>query len=336
MKILSYILKRLAMGIPTLFGLIVIVFFLSRVIPANPAMNIAGEAATPAQIKELERRYGFDQPLFIQFLNYLKKLSRGDLGVALRSNRPVVDELKRRFPPTFELACAAMTLSIFLGVPLGILAALRRNTWLDHLVRAFTIGGLAIASFWLGIMLQLGFSLYLRIFPLGGQLSLPPPPPVTGLMVIDSILALNGAAFLDALYHLVLPAVTLCLPGLATIARFTRSGYIGVIQSDYVLYARSMGLSRKSIVFKYILRNAIAATVTQIGLIAGLLLAGSVIIEYVYFRPGVGAYLIEVILNFDYDGILGTTLFIGLIFLIINIMVDILQAYIDPKIVDTL
>ena len=336
MKILSYLFKRLAMGIPTLLGLIVIVFFLSRVIPADPAMNIAGEAATPAQIRELEKKYGFDQPLHVQFLNYLKKLSRGDLGVALRSNRPVVDELKRRFPPTLELALAAMTLSVFLGVPLGIIAALRRNTWIDHCIRTFTIGGVAVASFWLGIMLQLTFSLYLRIFPLGGQMSYPPPPHVTGLMVVDSVLALNPKLFLDALHHLVLPAVTLAMPGLATVARFTRSGFIGVLQSDYVMYERSMGLSRMTIVYKYILKNAIVATVTQIGLITGLLLAGSVIIEYVYFRPGIGAYLIEVILNFDYDGILGTTLFIGVVFLLINIAVDILQAYIDPKIVDTL
>lgn len=336
MKIFAYILKRLAYSIPTLFGLILIVFFLSRVIPTNPVIAIVGQAATPAQIEALEKKYGFDQPLHIQLLNYLKKLARGDLGIALRSNRPVVWELKRRLPPTLELVLAATAISIFLGVPLGITAALRRNSWLDHCLRSFTIGGLAIPSFWLGIMLQLTFGLYLNIFPLGGQMTNTTPPHITGFMVIDAILALDTKRFVDALYHLVLPAFTLSMPGLATVARFTRSGFIGVMQSDYILYERSMGLPRKMIVYKYALRNAIVATVTQIGLIMGILLAGTVIIEYIYFWPGIGAYMIEVILNFDYDGILGTTLLIGVAFLLINIIVDIIQAYIDPKIIDTL
>jgi ABC-type dipeptide/oligopeptide/nickel transport system permease component len=336
MKILGYILKRLAISVPTLFGLIIIVFLLSRVIPANPVVAIAGDAATPAQIKELERKYGFDQPLPIQFLTYLKKLSKGDLGIVLRSNRPVAQELKRRSPPTLELVLAAMAISIFLGIPLGIIAALRRNTWIDHFIRAFTIGGLAIASFWLGIMLQLIFSLYLDLFPLGGQVTGAAPPPTTGFMVIDSILYLDGRLFLDVLYHLILPAVTLSMPGLATIARFTRSGFLGVLQSDYIMYTRLMGLPRGLIVYKYALRNAIVATVTQIGLICGILLAGTVIVEYIFFWPGIGAYMIEVILSFDYDGILGATLFVGLAFLIINIVVDILQAYIDPKVLESL
>lgn len=229
-----------------------------------------------------------------------------------------------------------MAISIFLGIPLGIIAALRRNTWVDHILRAFTIGGLAIASFWLGIMLQLIFSLYMNIFPLGAQVTGTTPPPVTGFMVIDSILALDGRMLLDALYHLILPAFTLSMPGLASVARFTRSGFLGVLQSDYIMYARSMGLPRPLIVYKYALRNAIVATVTQIGLVCGLLLAGTVIVEYIYFWPGIGAYMIEVILNFEYDGILGSTLVIGLAFLLINITVDIIQAYIDPRIIETL
>jgi len=336
MKILAYILKRLVISIPTLFGLILIVFFLSRVIPASPVVAIVGQMATPAQIKELEKRYGFDQPLHIQFLDYLRKLSRGDLGIALRSTRPVIWELRRRLPPTLELLLGATAISIFLGIPLGIIGALRRNAWIDHCLRAFTIGGLAIPSFWLGIMLQLILSLYLDIFPLGGQMTDATPPHITGFMVIDSILALDGKLLLDALYHLVLPAFTLSMPGVATIARFTRSGFLGVMQSDYIMYSRSMGLPRQMIVYKYAFRNAIVATVTQIGLIMGILLAGTVIIEYIYFWPGIGAYMIEVILNFDYDGILGTTLLIGVAFLLINITVDIVQAYIDPKIIDTL
>lgn len=336
MKILAYILKRLAISIPTLFGLIVIVFFLSRVIPANPIMILVGQSATPEQIKEMEKRYGFDQPVYIQFLNYLEKLSHGDLGYSLRSTRAVVSELKRRLPPTLELILAALAVSILAGIPVGIIAALRRNTWLDHFLRAFTIAGIAIPGFWLGIMLQLTFSLYVNIFPLGGQVTSAGPPHITGFMVIDSMAALDGRLLLDVLYHLILPALTLAMPGVATIARFTRSGFLGVMQSDYITYSRSMGLPQYLIVCKYALRNAIVASVTQIGLIMGVFLAGTVVVEYIYFWPGIGAYMIDVILNSDYDGILGSTLLIGVAFLIINITVDVVQAYIDPKIIDTL
>lgn len=336
MKLLAYIVKRLAIGVPTLFGLVLIVFLLSRAVPANPVTMIAGESATQAQIKELEHKYGFDQPIYIQFLIYLRKLSRGDLGFSYRSTRPVIDELKRRLPPTLELAMAAMALSIILGVTAGIFAALRRNTWIDHALRAVTVGGVAIPSFWLGIVLQLVLSLYLDVFPLGGQVTGTPPPSITGFMLIDSLLALDGWLFLDALYHLILPALTLSMPGIATLARFTRSGFLGVMQSDYIMYSKSMGLPQKLIVYKYAFRNAIVATIAQMGIIAGHLLAGTVIIEYIYFWPGLGAYTVDVIINFDYDGILGVTLLIGIAFLLINLMVDIVHAYIDPLVIDTL
>jgi len=336
MKIISFVIKRLLATIPTLFGLLVLIFTLSRIIPTSPVMVIAGEFSTPAQIKALEVRYGFDQPLHIQFLNYLKKIYRGDLGVSLRSNRPVITELKRRLPPTFELVITATAIAVLLGVPLGIIAALKRNSWIDHFLRAFTVAGVAVASFWLGIMLQLVFSLYLQAFPLGDQMTGAVPPHVTGFMVIDSILAFDGALLLDAIHHLVLPAVTLCMPGLASFARFTRSGFLGVLQSDYIVYSQSMGIPKRKIIYKYAFKNAIVATVSQVGLIFGLLLANTVIVEYIYFWPGLGAYMVDVMLFFDYEGILGTTLFIGLVFLIINIIVDVIQAYLDPRIVEKL
>jgi len=336
MKLLAYILKRLAISVPTLFGLILIVFFLSRVIPADPIMLLVGQSATPEQIQEMKSRYGFDRPVYVQFLRYLKNLSHGDLGYSLRSTRPVMDELRRRLPPTLELIFASLTISILVGIPVGIMAALKRNTWLDHVLRALTIGGVAIPGFWLGIMLQLVLSLFLNLFPLGGQTSGAEPPNVTGFMVIDSILALNGKLLLDSLYHLVLPAVTLAMPGVATIARFTRSGFIGVMHTDYIAYSRSMGLPKYLIIYKYAFRNAIVATVTQIGLIMGHLLAGTVVIEYIYFWPGLGAYMVDVIIHFDYDGILGATLLVGVAFLVINIAVDVIQAYIDPKVIETI
>jgi len=213
---------------------------------------------------------------------------------------------------------------------------LRRNTWLDHCLRTITISGVALPGFWLGIMLQLILGLDLGILPLGGQMSNVEPHRVTGFMIIDSLLALDGKLLVDALYHLVLPALTLSMPGVATIARFTRSGFLGVMQTDYINYSQSMGLPKHLVIYKYAFRNAIVATVTQVGLIMGHLLAGTVVIEYIFFWPGIGAYMIDVILHFDYDGILGSTLLIGVAFVIINITVDIIQAYIDPRILDTL
>ena len=336
MKIISFVIKRLLATIPTLFGLLVLIFALSRLIPTSPVMVIAGEFSTPTQIKALEKRYGFDQPLPTQFLNYLKKIAKGDFGVSLRSNRPVIKELKRRIPPTFELVITATIIAALFGVPLGIIAALKRNSWIDHLLRGFTVAGVAVASFWLGIMLQLVFSQYLQAFPLGDQMTGVAPPHVTGFMVIDSILSFDGALLLDAVHHLVLPAVTLCMPGLASFARFTRSGFLGVLQSDYIVYNQSMGIPKRTIIFKYAFKNAIVATVTQVGLIFGLLLANTVIVEYIFFWPGLGAYMVDVMLFFDYEGILGCTLFIGLVFLMINIIVDVIQAYLDPRIAEKL
>jgi ABC-type dipeptide/oligopeptide/nickel transport system permease component len=336
MKIISYIIKRLLSTIPTLFGLLVLIFSLSRIIPTSPVAVIAGEFSTPAQIKELEKRYGFDQPLHVQFFSYLKKLYSLDLGVSLRSNRPVITELKRRLPPTIELAITATGLAIILGIPLGIISALKRNSWIDHFLRGFTVAGVAFASFWLGIMLQLLFSLYFRILPLGGQMTGTLPPNVTGFMLIDSVLACDPRLILDAVYHLILPAVTLCMPGLSSFARFTRSGFIGVMQSDYIVYNQSMGMPKTKIICKYAFKNAIVATVTQIGLIFGLLIANTVIVEYIFFWPGLGSYMVDVMLFFDYEGILGTTLFIGLSFLIINLITDVIQAYLDPRVLENL
>ncbi|RMF86160.1 MAG: ABC transporter permease [Nitrospinota bacterium] len=332
MKLFAFITKRILYIFPTLLGLVILTFFLARVVPADPVAVIAGENATREQIEELRHRYGFDRPLYIQLVFYLKQLATGDLGESLYTGRDVITDILWRTPATIELTLAAMCIAIIVGIPLGVISALKRNSWLDHLLRIFTISGLSIAGFWLGIMLQLFFSMYLDIAPLGGRIGVDEPTYITGLYLLDSLLTWNWPAFFSALHHLFLPAITLAFPALATITRFTRSGVLDVIHRDFILYERSMGLPGFLIIAKYLLRNAVMSTVTQIGLLFGSLLAGAVVIETVYDWPGLGLYAVSAILTFDYKPVLGVTLWAGAVYTIVNLLIDIVQGIIDPRI----
>jgi peptide/nickel transport system permease protein len=331
---LSYAAQRLVALIPTLVGLVILTFVLARVVPADPAALIAGEGATREQLEELRRRHGFDRPLYVQLGLYLAQLARGDLGTSLYTGRPVLEDLLERFPATLELTLAAIVLAAVVGVPLGVISALYRNSWLDHALRALTTAGLAITGFWLGIMLQLLLSMYLDLLPLGGRIGVPAPTSLTGFFVVDALLTGNGGALLSALKHLAMPALTLAYPAFATIARFTRSGVLDVLQREFILYERAMGLPRWLIVGKHLLRNAVTATVAQIGLLFGSLLAGAVVIERVYDWPGLGLYAVESIVKFDYQATLAMTLWAGLAYSLANLLVDIAQARIDPRVVE--
>jgi peptide/nickel transport system permease protein len=329
-KILFF-LKRIAYFVPTLLGLLILVFLVSRVIPGDPAALVAGETATAEQVKAIRTQLGFDRPLYVQFGVYVRQLVTGDLGKSLYSGRRVSQDLVDRFPATLELTLAAMFISVLVGIPLGILSALKRNSLLDHLVRGFTVSGLAIASFWLGIMLQLFASMWLGLTPLGGRIGVSAPRLITGLFVLDSVLTLNGAALLSSLKHLLLPALTLSFASLATLARFTRSGVLDVIQKDFILYERAMGLPPRVVVYKYVLRNALISTVTQVGLLFGLLLAGAVVIEAVFDWPGLGLYAYQSIVLSDYQAILGVTLLSGFVYVTVNLGVDVVLTLVDPR-----
>jgi ABC-type dipeptide/oligopeptide/nickel transport system permease component len=329
-KILFF-LKRIAYFIPTLLGLLILVFLISRVIPGDPAALVAGETATADQVKAIRTQLGFDRPFYVQFGVYVRQLVTGDLGKSLYSGRRVSQDLFERFPATLELTLAAMFISVLVGIPLGILSALKRNSLLDHLVRGFTVSGLAIASFWLGIMLQLFASMWLGITPLGSRIGVPAPRLITGLFVLDAALTLNGAALLSSLKHLLLPALTLSFASLATLARFTRSGVLDVIQKDFILYERAMGLPPRIVVCKYVLRNALISTVTQVGLLFGLLLAGAVVIEAVFDWPGLGLYAYQSIVLSDYQAILGVTLLSGFVYVTVNLAVDLVLTLVDPR-----
>ena len=333
MSLVGYAVRRLAWSVATVAGVIAVTFVISHIIPADPAALVAGERATQEQIEALRRQLGFDQPLARQLFDYYLRVLGGDFGNSLFTNRAVVKDLVSRLPATIELTLVAMMATVAFGVPIGVLSALNRNSLLDHAVRFVTISGLAIASFWFAIILQLWLAMDLGWLPLGGRIgaSHPPPPFVTGLFLVDTLLAADGSGFRSALSHLILPTITLAFPAMATIVRFTRAGVLDAINKPYVQYERAMGLPRSVIVWKYVLRNALTSTVTQIGLVSGALLGGSVVIEAVFDWPGLGYYAVNSIIMSDYNAVLGFTIWASIIYILINVLVDIVHRLIDPR-----
>ncbi|MEB3419214.1 ABC transporter permease [Salipiger marinus] len=331
MRRLEIILSRLVWFIPTLFGLVFVVFFISNVIPTDPARIVAGENATEAQVQALRAEMGLDQPLFVQFGRYVADLATGDLGNSLYTQRAIADDLLHRLPATLELTMAAMVIAIGLGVPLGVISAVRRNSLIDQTLRLLSISGLAVASFWLAMELQMFFSTKLGWTPLNGRIAGWGPDEVTGFYLIDSVLTGDWTSFRDTLHHMLLPAITLALPAAATLVRFTRAGVLEVINSNFVLYERAMGFPTPLIIWKYVLRNALISTVTQIGLIFGTLFAGAVVVEAVFDWPGLGTYAVQSILQSDTKAILGFSIIVGVVFIGVNLLVDIIHTFIDPR-----
>ena len=331
MKTLVLVVSRLVWLIPTLLGLLAIVFFISHVIPADPAAFVAGENASAATIAEIRARLGLDQPLHVQFWRYLVSIAQGEMGRSIYTGRPVAEDLLSRLPATLELTLVTVVVAGMIGIPLGVLGALRRNSWLDHGLRVVTIAGLAVASFWFAILLQLLFSMRLGWTPLHGRVEGWGPEQITGFYVIDALILQDTEVLLDALRHMILPVATLAVPATATIVRFTRAGVLNALQSNYVLYETAMGYPRRLVVWKYVLRNALIGTVTQIGLIFGILLAGAVVVEAVFDWPGIGLFAVNSILNSDYNAVMGFTVVAGTMFILVNLLVDILHGMIDPR-----
>ena len=333
---LRFLIRRVLLVLPVLFGLLVLTFILVRVVPNDPSATLAGQNATPQQVAEIRAKYGFDRPLVVQFVIYLKQVIQGDFGTSIHTGRPVVRDILQRLPATLELTFAALGLGIGLGVPLGVLAAVRHNKMLDHGLRFFTVGGIAIASFWFAIMLQLLFAMHLDLLPLRGRISavMDAPRHLTGLYLIDSLLTARFDIFWDSLRHIALPAVTLSFGSLATITRFTRSGVLETLQKEYVQYETAVGYPRWLLISVYVLRNSVVATVTQIGLLFGALLGGAVVVEAVFDWPGIGSYAVFAIFTSDYKAILAITLFVGVVYAFVNILVDIVHGVIDPRVAE--
>lgn len=331
MRLLALILRRCLWMPPTLLGLTLIVFTVSHIIPADPARVLAGENAPIEQVEALRRKYGLDRPLPEQFARYVGDVVKGSLGTSLYTQRPVASDLVERMPATFELAIFALLLSILVGLPLGVVSALRRNSMLDHIVRLVTIAGLAMAAFWLAILLQLLFSMQLNLLPVQGRIDGWGPDAITGFYTLDAIIRGDWETFFSALRYLFLPMITLAIPAMATIVRFTRAGVLNVMSSNFVFYMAAMGLPRRVVIWKYILRSALIGTLTQIGLVFGNLLAGAVVVETVFSWPGLGTYAYNSILQSDYNAIMGFTLFTGSVFIGVNLLVDIAQSVLDPR-----
>lgn len=333
MRRLEIVLSRLVWFVPTLLGLIVVVFLIANVVPTDPARIIAGENATEAQLTQLREQLGLNEPLYMQFGIYLRDLVTGDMGRSLYTQREIFSDLVRRLPATLELTLGSILLAIFIGVPLGVVSAVRANTWIDQVLRVLSVSGLAVASFWFAMELQMFFSTRLGWMPLNGRMSGFGPEHITGFFVIDSILTGDWESLRLTFWHMALPALTLALPAAATLLRFTRAGVLEVINSNYVLYETAMGFPRAVVIWKYVLRNALISTVTQIGLIFGALFAGAVVVEAVFDWPGLGSYAVQSILQSDTKAILGFSILTGIVFIGINLIVDIIHTFIDPRIV---
>lgn len=334
MKLRHYVLRRLFYIIPVLFGISILTFVISHMIPGDPISLAAGPQATPEMIENLRRQFGMDKPLWQQYVMYIANLLRGDWGMSMLSRRPVFQELKAFLPATLELVLTATFIAVILGIPMGIAAAVFRDRWPDQGSRLFSLSAVSVPSFWLAILFQLALGLYLGLFPIGGRLdtTLAPPPTVTGMITVDSILARNWETFTNGVHHLILPAITLCIPSLATITRMMRAGVLEVMHEDHVRMQRASGLPERAVFFKYVLKIALISTVTMIGLQFGWQMAGSVLIETVYDWPGVGLYAMKSAMSLDFQPIMGIALIYGLIFALVNILVDVTYGFLDPRI----
>jgi peptide/nickel transport system permease protein len=331
---LRFIVRRLLLLVPILIGLSILVFIYLRALPGSPAVALLGERATPESIAAIEREYGLDEPLYVQYWRYTKNvLLEFDLGTSSRSRQTVTDELKRRFPATIELAFAAMIFATVFGIPLGFLAAKKYGTWLDHTSLFASLLGISIPIFFLAIILKYIFAVKLGWLPSVGRASvlieLEHP---TNFYVLDSIITGNWEAFVDSVKHLILPAIALGTIPLAIIARITRASVLDVQNEDYVRTAHAKGVAPLTVDRRHVLRNALLPITTIVGLQVGLLLSGAVLTETVFAWPGVGSWLVEAIEFRDYPVLQGGILFLAIIFVLVNLVVDLTYAVINPRI----
>jgi dipeptide transport system permease protein len=331
---LSFIARRLGLLIPTFFGVTLLTFALIRMIPGDPVEVMMGERRVdPVMHAEAMERLGLNKPLYAQYLDYIGQLAQGDLGESLRTRTSVWDEFLTLFPATVELALAALLFAGSLGLIAGVVAALKRGSLFDHGVMGISLAGYSMPIFWWGLLLIMFFSVWLGWTPVSGRIDLLYDiPPVTGFMLIDSLLSGEEGAFLDALHHLILPAIVLGTIPLAVIARMTRSAMLEVLREDYVRTARAKGLSPARVVFVHGLRNALIPVLTVFGLQVGALLAGAVLTETIFSWPGIGKWLIESIGARDYPVVQNGILLIACLVILVNFIVDILYGLANPRI----
>jgi peptide/nickel transport system permease protein len=330
----SVLARRAVFLVFVLLGVSLLTFILAHMMPVDPAQLIAGPHATAAQLVAIRHQYGLDQPVVVQYVDYLKGLLQGDMGISIHTHRSVAADLGAFLPATMELATAALVFAVGLGLVLGTLAAYRRNSWLDHLVTVLAVAGLAMPAFWLGLLSQWLFYDVLGWLPQGGRidLGLTPPPHMTGLYTIDSLLAWKIGLLGNVLWHLILPSIVLGCGSLGVIARMVRASVIEAMQQDYTRTARAKGLSRPRVVVVHALKNSLMPTITIAGLQCGYLLSGTILVETVFSWPGIGLYASQSILGADYAPIVAITLVIALLYVLINTVVDLAYAAVDPRV----
>ncbi|MGA1836308.1 ABC transporter permease [Herbiconiux sp. 11R-BC] len=331
-----FVLKRVGAAVLLVFGIVVVTFALTALLPGDPAAAQLGDRASgdPAIVEAYRKAHGLDQPLWTQFVLYLVHLVQGDLGTSLQSRNPVLSDLAQFGPASFELAVTATAIAVIVGVGLGILAALRANGPLDHTLRVVSLGGVSIPIFWLSLIAVFLFSTQLRLFPSSGRLNPGETPPnhITGLYVLDSIITANWATLGSSVAHLILPALVLAAPMVGLLLRFTRSSMLEVIGNDYVRSANAKGLPAGLVVRRHILRGALVPVITVLGSAFASLLAGTVLVEQIFAWPGIGSYAYRSASNLDLPAIVGVTLFVAIVFILVNFLVDILYGLIDPRI----
>ncbi|MEO7057244.1 MAG: ABC transporter permease subunit [Caldimonas sp.] len=330
----SFVLKRLALVVPTFIGITMLVFALIRLIPGDPVEALSGERGmTEERYHRLIHEFGLDRPLPVQYADYVWKALHGDLGLSAISHEPVFSEFAARFPATVELSIVAMLFALVIGLPAGIFAAVKRNTAWDYSVMGASLTGYSMPIFWWGLLLILCFSVWLGWTPVSGRIAIQYDiVPVTGFMLVDSLLASDKGAFKSALSHLILPAIVLGTIPLAVIARMTRSSMLEVLREDYVRTARAKGAGRFRVVAIHALRNALIPVVTTIGLQVGTLLAGAILTETIFSWPGIGKWLVEAIHRRDYPAVQGGILLTATIIIGVNLIVDVLYGVINPRI----
>jgi len=332
----AYLLRRFALAGLMLFGLICLTFIIANVAPSDPAVLAAGPDAGRSQIEQARREYGLDKPLPEQFLRYVTDLARGDFGRSIATGRPVGSDLARYFPATLELCVLAMAIGLVVGISLGMLSALFKDQWLDHITRIFAVSGIALPPFWFGLLLQLGFAVWLGWLPTSGRIgvSTDPGDPITGMLLIDALLRGDGALFWQGLSYILLPALVLSLPCLASILRVNRSEMVESLRADYITSARAHGVAPWRLVTVHALKNAMLPTLAIIGLRWGWMMSSTVLVETVFDWPGIGLYAVSSAIAGDFKPVMGVTLIVGLNFMLVNLVVDLLYGVLDPRLRD--
>jgi peptide/nickel transport system permease protein len=333
----EFLIRRLITSLVVLVGVSIITFLLARVVPSNPAALYIGPRARPEEIERVAEELGFNRPLVVQYFSYMGTVLQGDLGNSIATKRPVLQEITERLPGTLELLFTAIFIAVVVGIPLGVLSARYQGRWIDVGVRTTSIIGVSMPAFWLGLLLQILFFRNLDLLPLSGRVDadlrfVSPIEPITHFYLIDTVLTQNWFAFKDAARHLVLPALTLAAYPIGLIARMTRAAMLEVMQQDYIRMARAYGLHEAYVTYRLAMKNAISPTLTVVGLTIAYALTGAFFVEVIYNWPGLGLFTVRSLLNVDYPAIMGITLLGATGYILINLLVDLLQAWIDPRV----